>query len=61
MMILTTQAKLKRKHIEEMFKLLAKTDKLIKISELDMAYVDAAGNYVNSTVDITEEQHKADA
>lgn len=47
----------KKKHIEEMFKLLAKTDKLIKISELDMGYVDAAGKEVK-TVDMTEEQHK---
>lgn len=47
----------KKKHIEEMFKLLAKTDKLIKISELDMGYVDAAGKEV--TYDqMTEEQHK---
>ena len=47
----------KKKHIEEMFKLLAKTDKLIKISELDMGYVDAAGKDV--TYDqMTEEQHK---
>ena len=40
-----------------MFKLLAKTDKLIKISELDMGYVDAAGKEVK-TADMTEEQHK---
>lgn len=47
----------KKKHIEEMFKLLAKTEKLIKISELDMGYVDAAGKEV--TYDqMTEEQHK---
>lgn len=47
----------KKKHIEEMFKLLAKTYKLIKISELDMGYVDAAGKEV--TYDqMTEEQHK---
>lgn len=47
----------KKNHIEEMFKLLAKTDKLIKISELDMGYVDAAGKEV--TYDqMTEEQHK---
>ena len=47
----------KKKHIEEMFKLLAKTYKLIKISELDMGYVDAAGKEVK-TADMTEEQHK---
>lgn len=43
--------------IEEMFKSLAKTGKLIKISELDMAYEDEAGTSV--TFDkMTEEQHK---
>lgn len=52
----TKQAKL-QSDIEEMFKLLAKTDKLIKISELDMAYEDEAGTSV--TFDkMTEEQHK---
>lgn len=52
----TKQAKLKS-DIEEMFKSLAKTDKLIKISELDMAYEDEAGTSV--TFDkMTEEQHK---
>lgn len=52
----TKQAKLKS-DIEEMFKSLAKTDKLIKISELDMNYEDEAGTSV--TFDkMTEEQHK---
>ena len=52
----TTQAKL-QSDIEEMFKSLAKTGKLIKISELDMAYEDEAGTSV--TFDkMTEEQHK---
>ena len=52
----TKQAKL-QSNIEEMFKLLAKTGKLIKISELDMAYEDEAGTSV--TFDkMTEEQHK---
>lgn len=52
----TKQAKLKS-DIEEMFKLLAKTGKLIKISELDMAYEDEAGTSV--TFDkMTEKQHK---
>lgn len=52
----TKQAKLKN-YIEEMFKLLAKTGKLVKISELDMAYEDEAGTSV--TFDkMTEEQHK---
>ena len=52
----TKQAKLKS-DIEEMFKSLAKTGKLIKISELDMAYENEAGTSV--TFDkMTEEQHK---
>ena len=52
----TKQAKLKS-DIEEMFKLLAKTGKLVKISELDMAYEDEARTSV--TFDkMTEEQHK---
>lgn len=52
----TKQAKLKS-DIEEMFKLMAKTGKLVKISELDMAYEDEAGTSV--TFDkMTEEQHK---
>lgn len=52
----TKQAKL-QSDIEEMFKLMAKTGKLIKISELDMAYEDEAGTSV--TFDkMTEEQHK---
>ncbi|MED9898424.1 MAG: endo-1,4-beta-xylanase [Prevotella sp.] len=52
----TKQAKLKS-DIEEMFKSLANTGKLIKISELDMAYEDEAGTSV--TFDkMTEDQHK---
>lgn len=52
----TKQTKL-QSDIEEMFKSLAKTGKLVKISELDMAYEDEAGNSV--TFDkMTEEQHK---
>ena len=52
----TKQAKL-QSDIEEMFKLLAKTGKLVKISELDMNYEDKAGTSV--TFDkMTEEQHK---
>lgn len=52
----TKQAKLKS-DIEEMFKLLATKGKLVKISELDMAYEDEAGTSV--TFDkMTEEQHK---
>lgn len=52
----TKQAKL-QSDIEEMFKLMAKTGKLVKISELDMNYEDKAGTSV--TFDkMTEEQHK---
>lgn len=52
----TKQAKL-QSDIEEMFKSLAKTGKLIKISELDMNYENEAGTSV--TFDkMTEEQHK---
>lgn len=47
----------KKNHIVKMFELMAGSGKLCKISELDMGYVDAAGNSV--TYDqMTEEQHK---
>lgn len=46
----------KKAAIENMFKLMANTGKLIRVSELDMGYVDADGNTVK-TVDMTEEQH----
>ncbi len=49
--------KSKKDHIVKMLELMAKSGKLCKISELDMGYVDAAGNSV--TYDqMTEEQHK---
>lgn len=49
--------KSKKDHIVKMLELMAKSGKLCKISELDMGYVDAAGNKV--TYDqVTEEQHK---
>ena len=49
--------KTKKDHIVKMLELMAKSGKLCKISELDMGYVDAAGNSV--TYDqMTEEQHK---
>ena len=51
-----TQAS-KKAAIENMFKLMAATGKLVRVSELDMGYVDATGNAVQ-TVDMTEEQHK---
>lgn len=47
----------KKNHIVKMLQLMAKSEKLCKISELDMGYVDAAGKDV--TYDqMTEEQHK---
>lgn len=49
--------KSKKDHIVKMLELMAESGKLCKISELDMGYVDAAGNPV--TYDqMTEEQHK---
>ena len=50
-----TQAS-KKAAIENMFKLMAATGKLVRVSELDMGYVDADGNTV-MTADMTEEQH----
>lgn len=47
----------KKKAIENSFKLMAATGKLVRISELDMGYVDKYGNSVH-TADMTEEQHK---
>ena len=44
--------------LENSFRLMAATGKLVRISELDMGLVDANGKEVN-TVDVTEEQHKA--
>ena len=52
----TTQES-KKAAIVNMFKLMAATGKLVRISELDMGYVDANGNPVN-TDNMTEEQHK---
>ena len=48
----------KKKAIEESFKLMAQSGKLVRISELDMGLVDADGNDVK-TADVTEEQHRA--
>ncbi len=50
--------KSKEDHIVEMFKIMATTGKLIKISELDMGYVDEAGNTIH-TDKLTNEQHQA--
>lgn len=47
----------KKNAIVNMLKLMAGSDKLCKISELDMEYVDASGNTVPTTK-MTEEQHK---
>jgi GH35 family endo-1,4-beta-xylanase len=44
--------------LENSFKLMAATGKLVRISELDMGLVDENGKDVN-TSDVTEEQHKA--
>ncbi|MGM9733217.1 MAG: endo-1,4-beta-xylanase [Prevotella sp.] len=48
----------KKKHITQMFELMAASGKLCRVSELDMGLVDANGNTVK-TADVTEEQHKA--
>lgn len=45
-------------HVVKMFEILAKSGKLVKVSELDMGYVDESGTVV-LTKDMTEEQHKA--
>ena len=46
-----------KNHIVKMLELMKESEKLCKISELDMGYVDAAGNKL--TYDqVTEEQHK---
>ena len=49
--------KSKKDHIVKMLELMKESGKLCKISELDMGYVDAAGNSVNYD-QMTEEQHK---
>ena len=46
-----------KKAITGMFKLMAKTGKLVRVSELDMGYNDPSGNSV-PTGSITETQHK---
>lgn len=47
----------KKNAIVNMLKLMAESGKLVRISELDMGYVDETGKSVN-TNDMTEEQHK---
>lgn len=51
-----TQAS-KEKHVEEMFRLMAASGKLVRISELDMGIADENGNTL-STSEITFEQEK---
>lgn len=50
--------KSKEEHVVKMFEILANSGKLIKISELDMGYIDEDGNSVK-TEKMTEVQHKA--
>ena len=52
----TVQAN-KKAAIENMLKLMVASGKLVRISELDMGYVDANNKKLN-TADLTEEQHK---
>ena len=47
----------KEEHVVNMLELMAATGKLVKISELDMGFVDADGNTV-PTSSMTEEQHQ---
>lgn len=53
----TTQAS-KEAHIEKMYKLMAASGKLVRITELDMGLVDENGSKV-LTENVTEEQYKA--
>ena len=50
------EAQKRKDLIVKSFKMMAETGKLVRISELDMGYVDANGNAVK-TADMTEEQH----
>ena len=50
--------KSKEEHVVKMLELMAASGKLVKISELDMGYVDANGNSV-PTASMTEAQHQA--
>ena len=53
----TTQAK-KKEHVVKMLQLMAQTGKLVKISELDMGYVNNAGTTLK-TNQLTDRQHRA--
>lgn len=48
----------KKAHIKQMFEIMASTGKLVRVSELDMGYVDANGVSLK-TPELTEDQHKA--
>lgn len=52
-----TEQNKRKELIKKSFELMAKTGKLVRVSELDMGYVDANGNDV-TTANITEAQHK---
>ena len=54
----TATQKSKEDHVVKMFEILAESGKLVKISELDMGYIDENGTSVK-TGDMTEAQHKA--
>ncbi len=47
----------KKKHITNMFKLMAESGKLVRVSEFDMGYVNANGQDV-ATKNMTEKQHQ---
>ncbi|MDE7421608.1 MAG: endo-1,4-beta-xylanase [Muribaculaceae bacterium] len=47
----------KKKHITNMFKLMAASGKLVRVSEFDMGYVNASGQDV-ATRNMTEKQHQ---
>ena len=49
--------KSKENHIVKMLHMMAETGKLVKISELDMGYVDVAGNTLNAT-SLNDSQHR---
>ena len=51
-----TEAQKRKDLIVKSFQMMAETGKLVRISELDMGYVDANGNAVK-TIEMTEEQH----
>ena len=53
----TTQAN-KKEHVVKMLQLMAQTGKLVKISELDMGYVNNAGTTLK-TNQLTDRQHRA--